>query len=193
MRRILLTLCLSVFVAGCQSAPIEDEVLINQLPDQLYSYYKNTNLQIQYPKGFSVKTKQQIANQFSNSVDLLIESDKKGANMQSVIMIESFSVPTNSEINDLIDAFYMDNESKLINFNEKPSELYNTVVNGEYFQSEIKHFSGRRTLGGNDIEFLQTYLVFDNKLIMGTAAFDPIDPFVEADSLRESLKTLTIF
>ena len=67
------------------------------------------------------------------------------------------------------------------------------MVNGQYFQAEVKHFKGRRNLSGADLEFYQTYLLRDNKLYIATAAFDPQDPFSEADSLRESLKTLTIF
>jgi len=191
--RTFITILCVLFVAGCQSEPVKQEVLINTLPDQLYSYYKNTNLQLQHPKGFVAKTKSQIANQYSNDVELLFESSKTGPNMKSVILVETFSVPPNSDVNTVTMAFFEDNKSKLINFVELPGEIFNTVVRGAYFQAEIKHFKGRRNLSGNDLEFYQTYLLRDNKLYIATAAFDPQDPFSEADSLRESLKTLTIF
>jgi hypothetical protein len=192
-RYTLMSLISVLLIAGCQSEPVKQEVLINTLPNQLYSYYKNTNLQLQHPKGFVVKTKSQIANQYSNDVELLFESSKTSPLMKSVILVETFNVPQNSEHQLLSAAFFEDNKSKLINFIELPSEIFNTVVSGQYFQAEVKHFKGRRNLSGSDLEFYQTYLLRDNKLYIATAAFDPQDPYSEADNLRESLKTLTIF
>lgn len=188
---VLIGMC--AILAGCSSGQVSDEVLINTLPDQLYTYYKNTSLQLQYPKGFRVKTRNQVAETFSNAVELLFESDKQGPIMKSLIVVESFSVPQNASFDETVKAFYDNNNSRLVNFVELPSEIYNTVVGGKYFQTELKHFKGRRNLSGNDVQFFQTYLLKDGKLYMATAAFDPLDPFMEAESLKESLKTMTIF
>ena len=184
---------ISLMLVGCGFGDVSNEVLINTLPDQLYSYYKNPSLQIQYPKGFQIKTRNQVSEMFSNAVELLFESEKQGPIMKSVIVVEVFSIPVNSSFDETVAAFYDNNNSRLVNFVELPSEIYNTVVGGQYFQTELKHFLGRRNLSGNDVEFFQTYLVKGGKLYMVTAAFDPLDPFMESESLRESLKTATIF
>jgi len=180
-------------LVGCGFGEVSNEVRINTLPAQLYSYYKNPSLQIQYPKGFQVKTRNQVSEMFSNAVELLFESEKQGPIMKSVIVVEVFSIPVSSSFDETVAAFYNNNHGRLVNFVELPSEIYNTVVGGEYFQAELKHFRGRRNLSGNDVEFFQTYLIKGNKLYMATAAFDPLDPFMESEGLRESLKTATIF
>ncbi len=184
---------ISLMLVGCGFGEVSNEVRINTLPAQLYSYYKNPSLQIQYPKGFQVKTRNQVSEMFSNAVELLFESEKQGPIMKSVIVVEVFSIPVSSSFDETVAAFYNNNHGRLVNFVELPSEIYNTVVGGEYFQAELKHFRGRRNLSGNDVEFFQTYLIKGNKLYMATAAFDPLDPFMESEGLRESLKTATIF
>jgi len=191
--RNLMLVCMCLILSGCGSTTVQQEVLINTLPDQSYTYYKNPTLQLQYPKGFVAKTKTQIADQYSNPVELLFESEKQGPIMKSLILVEAFSVPVNANKDATIRAFYESNKSRLLNYVEFESEIFNTVVDNQYFQTELKHFQGRRNLSGNDMKFFQTYLIKGDKLYMVTAAFDPNDPFMEGASLRESMKTMTIF
>ena len=189
-----LSILMFCFLAlGCSSEQEQQQVTPYTLPQETFGVYKNTELQLQYPIAYKVQTKSQIAQSYSNSLELLFESNTPGPTTTSVIVVEKFSMPSSTNLNQVAAAFRKDNSRKLINFSEMPTQNINLVSAGQYTPSMILNFRGRRTLVANDLEFYQTFNIKSGKLFVITAAFDPLDPMNERSMLIESLKTISLF
>ena len=192
---ILLMSCFLLFGCGLSPSGNLDSTTSYTptiLSSDQYSFFEHKEFRIQYPVSFETLKQNQLENKFSNKALVAFLSNQKSEFFTSNIIIEEVSLGTTVSSELFAESIIENNKKQLNTYQELDRKITSSLVAGSPTTTIMIRFNGRLDLSSDLVEYVQVYLTKENKGYIATSAYDPQDPFLEADKLIDSLKTFQL-
>lgn len=195
MKKFILSLFLFA-LCGCGFSPKADltttQISPVILPTEQFSFFEHTEFRIQYPVSFEILKQNQLESKFSNKALVAFLSNQKSEFFTSNIIIEEVDLAGLIASETFAESIIENNKKQLNTYQELDRKITSAFVNKAPVTTILIRFNGRLDLSSDLVEYVQVYLTKENKGYIATAAYDPQDPFLEADKLIDSLKTFQL-
>lgn len=194
LRAVLLSalMLMVIFIAGCSGGQNDKEQVGLVLPEANYKFFKNSDLQIQYPVNWKVLNKQQISSKYKENFEVGFTSNFKDPFFTPTITVEKIKIDEDLNSESFSELVINQNKEKLVNYLELEKSTVSTLVANEPVITTLIRFSGKEKIQDDLIEYVQTYLVKNELGYIVTAAFDPTDENNEFEKMVNSLRTFKL-
>jgi len=162
------------------------------LPSDQFAFFEHTDFRIQYPVSFETLKQNQLETKFSNDAQVAFVSNLKSAFFTSNIVVEKIKVAPNLTSTLFAESIIENNKKQLNTYTELDRKTVTSFVNGSPVTTILIRFTARLELSSDLVEYVQTYLTDGTNGYVATAAYDPVDPNLEAEKLIDSLKTFIL-
>lgn len=197
MKRFTILIMSCFLLIGCGLSPsgnLETTTTFTPtiLPTDQYSFFEHKEFRIQYPVSFETLKQNQLASKFSNDALVAFLSNQKSDFFTSNIIVErvDLGAAVSSEL--FAESIIENNKKQLNTYQELDRKITSSLVLNSPVTTILIRFNGRLDLSSDLVEYVQVYLTNEDKGYIATAAYDPQDPFLEADKLIDSLKTFQL-
>ena len=162
------------------------------LPSDQFAFFEHKEFRIQYPVSFETLKQNQLESKFSNKALVAFLSNQKSEFFTSNIIIEEVDLGSNVSSEVFAESIIENNKKQLNTYQELDRKITSALVSNIPTTTILIRFNGRLELSSDLVEYVQVYLTKENKGYIATSAYDPQDPFLEADKLIDSLKTFQL-
>ena len=190
-KRIILAsgIVMTFILAGCFGGATETDTVGLILPEENYKFYKNTDLQVQYPMNWKVMTKTEINSEYKENFEVAFVSNFKDPFFTPTITFEKTLLKSAITSEQFAESIINQNKVSLVNYAEVERQTVSTLVSGEPVLTTLIKFTGKEKIQDDLIEYIQIFLTKGEVGFIGTAAFDPTDENSEFEKMVNTLRS----